>query len=57
MLLTENNIGYFKRRSVLNGKNSRVWANKEETYSPTSVNESIMITASIDDKYGIYLMV
>ena len=37
---------------MFNEKQSRVWTTKEETDSPTSANETIVITAEIDDKEG-----
>ena len=52
MLLTENNNGYVKGIYMFNEKQSRVWTTKEETDSPTSANETIVITAEIDDKEG-----
>ena len=56
MLPTENNNGDVKGRSVFNSKKSHVCTTKEETSSPTSVNESIIITASIYSKEGRYVM-
>ena len=39
MLSTENNNGYVKVRSMFNGKQSRVWKNKDMTDIPTAENE------------------
>ena len=56
MLLIEKNIGYVKGRAMFNGKQSRVWMNKEEKASPTGMNDITMIYAAIYYKEGRYLM-
>ena len=50
MLLTENTNGSLKGRSMIYGKQSRVWKTKEDTNIPTAENESIVITVTIDAK-------
>ena len=50
MLLKENTNGSVKGRSMIYGKNSRVWKTKEDTNIPTAENESIVITVTIDAK-------
>ena len=55
MLLKDNTNGSVKGRSMIYGKQSRVWKTKEKTDIPTAVNGSIMITAGDDDEEGIYL--
>ena len=52
MLLTEKNNGDVKGRAMFNGKQSHVWTTKEDIFSPTVDNESIMITVEIDAKEG-----
>ena len=48
MLLSEKKDKSIKGRMVYNGKPSRAWMSKEESTSPTTTLESIMITGVID---------
>ena len=48
MLLTEKRSGEIKGRAVYNGKSTRNWLTKEDTTSPTTTQEGLMITTVID---------
>ena len=56
MLLTDNNNGDVKVRAVLNDKQARIWTTKENTASPSAVNEINMIFAAIDAKEGKFII-
>ena len=48
MLLTRKRSGKVKGRLAYNGKPTRDWISKEDKYSPTVSNESLMLTCAID---------
>ena len=50
MLLTEKRNKTIKGRMVFNGKPTRKWLSKENSASPTTMLESLMLTLVIDAK-------
>ncbi len=48
MFLTQKQDKTLKGRMVYNGKPTREWLSKEDSASPTTAQESIMLTAVID---------
>ena len=50
MLLTEKRNKKIKGRMVFNGKPTRQWLSKENSASPTTMLESLMLTLVIDAK-------
>ena len=52
IFLTEKRDGRIKARTVANGSVQRKWMTKEESTSPTSMNESVILTAVIDAMQG-----
>ena len=50
MFLTEKRDGKIKARTCANGGIQRNWMNKEETASPTTALESVLLTGVIDAK-------
>ena len=52
LFLTEKRDGLVKGRAVYDGSWTREWLNKEDTTSPTSSTESILLTGVIDGHEG-----
>ena len=50
MFLTEKRDGTVKGRMVYNGKPTREWLSREDSSSPTVMNESTFLTATVDAK-------
>ena len=50
MFLKQKRCGLVKGRGCADGRKQRLWKTKEETASPTVINESIFITSTIDAK-------
>ena len=50
MFLTEKSDGSIKARLVFNGKPTRDWLSREDTSSPTALQEGIFMTATVDAK-------
>ena len=48
MLLAEKLDGRVKGRQVYNGKPTHKWVTQENKYSPTVINEALMIKSMID---------
>ena len=56
MLLTQKSSGEVKGRCVYNGKQTRNWLSREDTTSPTVLQEGLFITGTIDAKEGRDMM-
>ena len=52
IFLTEKRDGRIKARTVANGSVQRKWMDKEDTASPTTALESVLLTSVIDAKEG-----
>ena len=50
--LTEKRDGRIKARTIANGSVQRKWMDKEDTASPTTALESVLLTSVIDAKEG-----
>ena len=52
IFLTEKRDGRLKARTVANGSVQRKWMEREDTASPTTALESVLLSATIDAKEG-----
>jgi len=52
IFLTEKRDGRIKARTVANGSVQRKWMEREDTASPTTALESVLLSATIDAKEG-----